>query len=94
MQSIRDILALWDTYAALGAQINVPPDTIRKWAKFGRIPAHAWTALIGAAAHRGVTITAAQLLALSAPRKPRSLGTHRTHKPKRRKRSMLCEGRP
>jgi hypothetical protein len=90
MQGIRDIFTLWPTNKDFGLDIGAKADTVRKWKKAGRIPQAFWQPVIEAVALHGHTITAADLLAFSAPMKQRGKPAH---KPQPRQRKTKVEAR-
>ena len=61
MQTIVDIFRIWPTTAAMASEVHQKYDTVRKWKKFGRIPATSWEAVIEAAAARGKRVTPEEL---------------------------------
>lgn len=71
MQAVHDIFAFWPTIAAFAQDLDLNPDAVRKWKKFGRIPQEAWGAVIEAAGKRGKTLTLADIVAANAPMKQR-----------------------
>jgi len=52
-------------------EVGEKRNTLVRWRTRGRIPEHAWDAIIAAAKERGQKLSAAQILALNAPMKPR-----------------------
>lgn len=66
ISSFREIIALWDTPAALGAAIGAKPDTVRKWGERDRIPPEYWQRTIDAAKAKGRSISAEDLTRLAS----------------------------
>jgi hypothetical protein len=63
MSYLTPIYDAWAGNAeALAADIGVPGVTVRQWRNRGNIPPRYWSAIIGAAAKRGVMIDLSQFL--------------------------------
>lgn len=74
MQAIRDITGdgkLWPNARVMADAIGGDYETVRKWLQRGRIPSHAWPAIINKSAEAGRPVTADDLLAAHRPRKKR-----------------------
>lgn len=72
--SIRDLVNLWPTRAALAADINcvspvlgVTTSQVHKWAEKGSIPARYQYSILQAARTRGLDVSAELLLSLQHP---------------------------
>jgi len=75
MQTIDDIFRVWPSTTVMAEEIGEKPDTVFRWSKRGRIPEHAWGAVIESARRRKQRITAKQILDLNAPMRPRGAGS-------------------
>lgn len=70
--TVKSIIDLWPTRAALASDISVAgdvvtPDRVHKWAARGDIPARYWARIIDAGRARGADVTAEALVAAHAP---------------------------
>lgn len=81
---MRDIFGIWANIGQMADSLSKKYDTVLAWRIRGRIPEDAWEEVIAAAAQRGTTLTAAQLLELNAPMKKRGKPPQ---KPVKRRRS-------
>lgn len=64
MDEIQDIFNIWPSIEEMASDLGELPDTVYRWRKKGRIPAHVWPELIEKAATREHLVTAAQLMKL------------------------------
>lgn len=72
MQALDDIFGIWPSTKAMADALGAQPDMVRKWKKFGRIPADSWQTVIEAVRKaNGSELTFEQLLAFNAPMRPR-----------------------
>jgi hypothetical protein len=83
MQHAQGPFDIWPKYIELASDLNVKPDKVRKWFKFRRIPPDSWPDVIAAAARRGKQLTIEQMLASSAPMKPRGRPAHKSRRARR-----------
>ena len=72
MLALQDIFAVWDSLADMARDLNLPYQTVAKWAQRERIPSEAWGAVIAAAAAKGTDLTYPQLAAANPPRQSAS----------------------
>lgn len=73
--TVKSIIDLWPTRAALAQDISVPGDTVtadrvHKWAYRGEIPPRYWLRIIAAGKARGEDVSAEALAAAHAPATP------------------------
>lgn len=78
MQGISEIFGLWDSYREMAAEIHEKPDTVLRWQLKGRIPDHAWAAVIRAGQARTAELLTVELIhRLNTPMKPRGRPSHK-----------------
>jgi hypothetical protein len=83
MPTLQALLDIWPHHSVLAADLDQKPDTVRKWVKHQRIPESAWTDFIAAAARRGRTVTADEILNANAPMKMRGWPAGKSRKRRR-----------
>ena len=69
VQTFRGTVRLWPSAASLAADLGVSIEAVWKWTQRDSIPSDQWTALIAAAAARGIEGVSAEALAAAASRK-------------------------
>ena len=52
-RTFADVIELWETAEAFGAEVGVTGLVARTWKRRNNIPARHWTAVVAAARHRG-----------------------------------------
>lgn len=78
MQAIGDIFSAFDSVHQLADELGRKYDTVLAWRTRGRIPEDAWADVIAAAQKRGISISAAQILAFNTPLKKRGKPPQKT----------------
>lgn len=68
MPAIHDIFKIWDPLADMARDLNLPYQTVAKWAQRERIPSESWQAVIEAAKRKGRVVTLEQLANANPPR--------------------------
>jgi hypothetical protein len=68
MPALHDIFQIWDNLADMARDLDMPYQTVAKWAQRKRIPSEAWGAVIKAAEGRGHNMTFEQLARANPPR--------------------------
>ena len=71
MNSFRDIIGLWPSCEALGADLNENGNAVRKWRLRDSVPPSHWAAVVASANSRGIEGVTLNLMAelASRPRK-------------------------
>lgn len=64
----KSIIGLWPSVAALAAELQQKPDTVRKWRVRNSIPADMWLPLVKAAEAHGYPLTLDHLAEIAASR--------------------------
>lgn len=62
----KTIVKMWPSAVVLGEELGQKPDTVRKWAIRGSIPAEVWLPLTKAAQARGYPVTLELLAEIAA----------------------------
>jgi len=72
MPALQDIFQIWDSLADMARDLDLPYQTVAKWAQRERIPSEAWSAVIEAAKLEGHELTFEQLAKANPPRQSAS----------------------
>ena len=68
MQTFKEIIRLWPSCEALGADVGASGNTVRKWLFRDSVPGTHWASLVKSASERGITGVTVDLLAKIADR--------------------------
>lgn len=68
MPALQDIFGIWTSLADMARDLDLPYQTVAKWAQRERIPSGAWAAVITAAKAQGKPLTFEQLARANPPR--------------------------
>jgi hypothetical protein len=72
MPAIQDIFQIWETLADMARDLDLPYQTVAKWAQRKRIPSEFWALVIERAEAKGVELGFPQLAAANPPRQSAS----------------------
>jgi hypothetical protein len=72
MPPIKQIFGIWSSLAEMARDLDLPYQTVAKWAQRERIPSESWAAVIEAARKAGHKLTFEQLAAANPPRQSAS----------------------
>lgn len=64
--TVSEILARWPSRRDVASDAQVKPIAVYRWEKRGRIPGHHFGRLLDGARHRGIDLTAEELVAAEA----------------------------
>jgi cell division FtsZ-interacting protein ZapD len=68
MIGLQDVFGRWSTLAEMARDLDLPYQTVAKWAQRERIPSEAWEAVVSAVKRKGGNITFEQLARANPPR--------------------------
>lgn len=66
ISTVRGLIDLWETRKVLADEVGVSADRVHKWAQVGSIPARYHWKVLEAAARRGLTLSADDIVRLHA----------------------------